>query len=88
MEPNRIKLHAAYEQSLADPLVADLVVASAHEVAERQGVASPEVAVHPDHVELSAPLPQAVLLSIAAELRKVTGRWHRAKFGAPLWRGE
>ena len=88
MQQSRIKLHAAYERSLADPLVADLVVASAHEVAERQGVASPEVSVHPDHVELSAALPQAVLLSVATELRKVTGRWHRAKFGTPLWRGE
>jgi hypothetical protein len=29
-----------------------------------------------------------ILLAIAAEVRRSTGRWHLAKHGSPLWQGE
>jgi hypothetical protein len=90
MEPvhSRVLLHAAYPRSLATEAIADLVRASACEVAERQGLAAPGTRVFEDHIELDAPLPTTVLVAIAAEVRRATGRWHRAKFGAPLWQGE
>lgn len=88
MELQRVTLHAAFPGSLRDPSVRDIVRACAEETAEHQGVATPSVEIHDDRVELAAPLPQTVLVVLAAELRRATGRWHRAKFGAPLWQGE
>ncbi len=83
-----ITLHAAHPTSLADPTLAQLLRACAEETAEHHGIEPPAVAVFDDHIELRADVPQPVLLAIAAELRRTTGRWHRAKYGAPLWRGE
>lgn len=84
----RITLHAAHPTSLADPALAAVIRASAQETAEHQGVPAPEVALFDDHIELSADIPQPILLAIAAELRRATGRWHRAKYGVALWQGE
>jgi hypothetical protein len=33
-------------------------------------------------------LPAAILLAITTEVRRATGRWHRAKYGCALWSGE
>ncbi len=87
MTEQRVTLHTAYPNSLADEGVAAIVHASALEAAERQGVASLHVVIHDDRVELIAPLPPAVMLALAAQLRRTTGRWHQAKFGVALWRG-
>jgi Zn-dependent M32 family carboxypeptidase len=83
-----LALHAAHPNSLADPALAALVRACAEETAEHQGVAAPTVRVFDNRIELEAELPQAVLLAIAAEVRRATGRWHRAKHGSALWHGE
>lgn len=83
-----VVLHAAHPRSLADPTLASLIRACAHETAEHQGVASPEVTLFDDHIELRAELPMAILIAIAAELRRTTGRWHRSKYGSALWQGE
>ncbi len=83
-----IILHAAYAESLADPAVAGVVRATAEEIAEHEGVAAPEVRVHPDRVELRSPLPDTVLVAITSQLRRTTGRWHLAKYGSPLWQGQ
>lgn len=88
MDDARIILHAAGPESLADQGVASLVRATAEEIAEHEGVATPIVEVHPDRVELSATLPDPVLVAIAAQLRRTTGRWHLAKYGVPLWQGD
>ena len=88
MTPHRLTLHAAFPTSLTSPAIADLVRASVAETAERHGVEAPQVKVFDDSIELTAPLPPAVLLAIANEVRRATGRWHLAKHGAPLWRGE
>lgn len=84
----RVTLHAAHPTSLSDPALAELVRACAQETAEHQGVQAPSVALFADHIELSAELPLPVLVAITAEVRRATGRWHRAKFGVPLWQGE
>lgn len=83
-----IALRAAFPNSLADPALAALITACAQETAEHQGVAAPLVQIHGDRVELTADLPQPVLLAIATEVRRATGRWHRAKYGSALWYGE
>lgn len=83
-----ITLHAAHPKSLADPALARLLRACAEETAEHHGITPPGVRIFDDHIELRAEVPQPVLLAIAAEVRRSTGRWHRAKYGAPLWHGE
>jgi hypothetical protein len=84
----RLTLHTAHPTSLADPTLASLIRACVQETAEHQGVAAPDVALFDDHIELRADLPQPVLLAIATEVRRATGRWHRAKYGSALWQGE
>jgi hypothetical protein len=86
--PARVTLHAAFPQALADPAVAALVRACAEETAEIQGVPTPDVTLFDDRIELDGEIPTPVLLAIAAEVRRATGRWHIAKHGSALWRGE
>ena len=33
-------------------------------------------------------LGSAILVAVANELRRATGKWHRAKYGVQLWQGE
>jgi len=84
----RVTLHAATPTALADAPLAALIRACAQEIAEIQGVSVPEVALFDDRIELSGVIPMPILLAIAAEVRRSTGRWHRAKHGSPLWQGE
>ena len=84
----RVTLHAASSTALADTALADLVRACAQETAEIQGVPVPAVRMFDDRVELDGTMPMPILLAIAAEVRRSTGRWHRAKHGSQLWRGE
>jgi hypothetical protein len=86
--PARVTLHAAFPRALADPTLAALVRACAEETAEIQGVSTPDVTLFDDRVELDGEIPTPVLLAIAAEVRRSTGRWHLAKHGSALWRGE
>ena len=88
MSDASVILHAAFPESLAAPGVAAVVRAPAEEIAEHEGVEPPSVEVHADRVELRGALPDPVLIAIAAQLRRATGRWHRAKYGAPLWQGD
>jgi hypothetical protein len=84
----RVTLHAATPTALADSTLAALVRACAQETAEIHGVAVPAVALFDDRLELSGEVPMPVLLAIAAEVRRSTGRWHLAKHGSQLWQGE
>jgi hypothetical protein len=84
----RVTLHAATPTALADVPLAALIRACAQETAEIQGVSVPEVALFDDRIELSGAIPMPILLAIAAEVRRSTGRWHLAKHGSPLWQGE
>jgi hypothetical protein len=84
----RVTLHAATPTSLADAPLAGLIRACAQETAEIQGVAVPTVELFDDRLELSGVIPIPILLAIAAEVRRSTGRWHLAKHGSQLWQGE
>jgi predicted DsbA family dithiol-disulfide isomerase len=84
----RVTLHAATPTALADQALAALIRACAQETAEIQGVAVPTVALFDDRLELSGAMPMPILLAIAGEVRRSTGRWHLAKHGSQLWQGE
>ena len=83
----RVTLHAAFPRALADAALADLVRACAQETAEIQGVPVPTVRLFDDRLELDGAMPMPILLAIAAEVRRATGRWHLAKHGSQLWQG-
>ena len=85
---NLVTLHAAHPTSLDDPALAALVKACAEETAEHHGIAPPEVTMLAGRIELRAEVPTPLLLAIAAEVRRATGRWHAAKYGVQLWRGD
>jgi hypothetical protein len=87
MTPARVTLHTAFPSALADPSLAALVRACVEETAEIHGVSVPTVALFDDRIELDGEMPMPVLLAIAAEVRRSTGRWHVAKYGTALWRG-
>lgn len=70
---------------LTDPDVRRIVVSTAEAIAERSGVDLLERIVEPDAMRLTIAGPTLVALGFAAELRRVTESWHRAKYGAPLW---
>lgn len=84
----RVTLHAATPTALADAALAALIRACAQETAEIQGVTVPQVELFDDRLELSGAMPMPILLAIAADVRRSTGRWHLAKHGSPLWQGE
>lgn len=81
-----ITLRAPHGAPLADAKIRDLVVATAHSIAERSGVTPISITAERDRVTAVLPLDRIAALGFAAELRRLTDRWHRAKFGgAPLW---
>lgn len=64
---------------LADPLVRDVVVATAHAIAERTGVRLLDLQWSPDAIMLSIDESRLAAIGFAAELRRLTNRWHAAR---------
>jgi hypothetical protein len=70
---------------LTDENVRRIVISSVEGIAERMGIPLLAVESDEDSVTLTVAAPQLVAMSFAAELRRVTDRWHRTKFGTPIW---
>jgi hypothetical protein len=70
---------------LGDPDVRRIVVAAAEGIAERTGVRLLSIEPAADAVTLTVEGPTLVAVGFAAELRRATEQWHRAKYGQPLW---
>ncbi|MBL9141874.1 MAG: hypothetical protein JNK53_08410 [Phycisphaerae bacterium] len=83
---SRVMLHTRTPESLADPEVRRNVVAAAHALGERMGVAVLEATAEPSALHLAIEGPTLVATGFAAELRRTTERWHTARYGAALWR--
>ena len=62
-----------------------IVIATAEAIAERTGVRLIATSVEGNALTLTVAGPPLVAVGFAAELRRVTEAWHRAKFGNPLW---
>lgn len=81
-----VTLRALEGEPLADLGVRSTVIATAEAIAERTGVHLVSVRAEPDRVVLTVEVDRIAAIGFAAELRKLTTNWHRAKFGgAPLW---
>jgi allophanate hydrolase subunit 1 len=71
---------------LADDRVAATVEAVAHAIAERTGVPVIDLSSSPASITVTLQAPRLAAIGFAAELRRVTNRWHQEKHGGPLWR--
>jgi allophanate hydrolase subunit 1 len=81
-----VTLRALGGRPLLDVQIRSMVEATAHALAERQGVKVLEVATTPSSVTVKVAADRIVAIGLAAELRRVTGRWYAGKFGADcLW---
>lgn len=80
-----VVLRARFGRPLADARLRSMVTASAHALAERQGIVLRAVAAGDDRISITLEADRIVAMGFAAELRRTTERWHRAKTGATLW---
>jgi len=71
-----------------DPAVRDMVVASAHALAERTGLPIDQVSADEEQITVRIAGPPIVAVGFAAELRRITERWYRGRYGGILWGDE
>lgn len=85
-----ITLRALEGEPLADPRIADMVIATARALAERHGfeVLHVETDSAADAVTFTLNAGRIEALGFAAELRRLTTRWYTQKYGEPTLWGE
>jgi len=81
-----ITLRALEGEPLKHNRIREMVLATAHAIAERQGVRIIDIAATPGSVTATLAAGRIEALGFAAELRRLTTSWYRHKFGVPaLW---
>lgn len=86
MEASRVRLRALEGIPLADPVVRDMVVATANAIAERTGINLAEITTEPDSITVTLTADKLAALGFLAELRRLTSAWYEKKFReGPLW---
>ncbi len=83
-----ITLRALEGQPLADARVRDMVEATAHAIAERQGVKVLGLHTAPDRITVRLNVGRIEAIGFAAELRRLTTRWYTQKYGVDTLWGE
>jgi hypothetical protein len=86
VETSTITLRALRGEPLRDEQVRNMVIANAHAIAERHGIAVSDVTTTPTSVTATLRAGRIEAMGFAAELRRMTTNWYRHKFGEPtLW---
>lgn len=80
-----ITLRALEGEPLADEKIRDLVIATAHSIAERNLVGLDAVRADTRSITLDLRVSRLAALGFAAELRRLTDTWFRRKTGRSLW---
>lgn len=81
-----ITLRALEGTPLQHENIRNMVVATAHAIAERQGVRVIDISAWDDRVTVMLQAERIVAVGFAAELRRLTTSWYRHKFGVEnLW---
>src|SRR5262245_56764169 len=81
-----VTLRALEGKPLQDAPIRDMVQATAHAIAERQGVKVLAMRAEPDHITVTLNVGRIQAVGFAAELRRLTTNWYTHKFGgATLW---
>lgn len=81
-----ITLRALEGRPLEDERVRSMVEATAHAIAERQGVKVLKLIASPDRITARLNVGRIAAMGFAAELRRLTTNWYTQKFGErTLW---
>lgn len=81
-----VTLRALEGEPLRHEQIRDMVVATAHAIAERQGVEVLHLTSDPDRITVELAIGRIESVGFAAELRRLTTNWYAHKFGVPdLW---
>ncbi|MFK7959992.1 MAG: hypothetical protein AB8G96_05645 [Phycisphaerales bacterium] len=81
-----VVLRAKFGAPLADHAIRDLVAATALAIGERHGVPVEVLMTDDESIGLRVGGGDLVAIGLAAELRRLTDRWHHRRYGTPLWR--
>lgn len=85
-ESTQITLSALEGEPLIHEAICDMVVATAHAIAERQGIAVLDISTTPTSLTATLATGRIEAIGFAAELRRLTTTWYCHKFGvASLW---
>lgn len=85
-QSSAVTLRALEGQPLEDDRIREMVIATAHALAERHGVTVLAIDAEPDHITMKLNVGRIEAMGFAAELRRSTTRWYTQKFGAStLW---
>lgn len=86
MDQATLRLRALQGIPLADPVVRDTVIATAHAIAERTGVEVLGLSAEDDAITVTLGVDRLAALGFMAELRRLTNAWYERKFkDGPLW---
>ncbi|MCA9291145.1 MAG: hypothetical protein KDA25_08450 [Phycisphaerales bacterium] len=81
-----ITLRALEGQPLVHDGIRSMVEATAHAIAERQGVRVVALRTEPDRITVTLAAGRIEAIGFAAELRRLTSSWYAHKFGVDsLW---
>ncbi len=83
-----ITLRALDGEPLAEPALRDMVVATAHAVAERQGIEVLGISTTTRSITAKLGCGRTVAIGLAVELRRLTTVWYTRKYGAATLWGE
>ncbi|MCP3903306.1 MAG: hypothetical protein GY715_06690 [Planctomycetes bacterium] len=87
-EVTEITLRALEGAPLADSAIRDMVVATAHAIAERQGLEVARIHAEDDHITVRLRAGRVEAVGLALELRRLTTRWYTQKYGTETLWGE
>jgi hypothetical protein len=83
-----VTLRALEGEPLADEALRGMVVATAHAIAERQGIRVIDVETTPDSITVKLGAARIAAIGFAVELRRLTTSWYTSKYGAATLWGE
>ncbi len=83
-----ITLRALEGQPLKDQRICQMVVATAHAIAERQGVKVLDVRTAPEEITVHLQTGRIEAIGFAVELRRLTTSWYTQKYGEKTLWGE
>jgi hypothetical protein len=81
-----MRLTALSGTPLDEPIVRETVIATAHGLAERSGVAIRHLVTDTTSITVTLDADRIAGLGFLAELRRLTNRWYEDKYrDGPLW---
>ncbi len=84
----QITLTAREGEPLKNDRIREMVIATAHAIAERQGIGVQDIVTSPSSITAVLETGRIEAIGFAAELRRLTTSWYTRKFGADTLWGE